>query len=86
MKVAIACLGALALAVLPPTNAFAQESPAGDSTVDPESPPTQAEPSRLRDTRLRQACGRYEEKAGGRATESESMRSVFYTTVAAPDL
>jgi hypothetical protein len=47
MKIAIASVGALALALLSPTTAFAQESPAGDSTVDQESPPPQSEADAL---------------------------------------
>jgi hypothetical protein len=47
MKVAIACLGALALGLLPAAPAFAQESPAGDSTADEESPPPQSDTDAL---------------------------------------
>jgi hypothetical protein len=50
MKIAIACLGALAFGVLPLATAFAQESPAGDSTVDQASPPPQAETDALAQT------------------------------------
>jgi|HubBroStandDraft_1064217.scaffolds.fasta_scaffold08755_5 hypothetical protein len=50
MKIAIAGLGALALGALSPSAAFAQESPAGDSTVDQESPLTQSEADALAQT------------------------------------
>jgi hypothetical protein len=47
MKIAVACVGALAFGVLAPASAFAQESPAVDSTVDQESPPPQSEADAL---------------------------------------